>query len=250
MKYLAIMMKSVIFICSEKASAAAGDMNIGIAKEEPKKDVVKQKAAEKEGPKKPHDNKKGKSTKGGDKTKDTKQKVVDSKEPAAAAKKQSESSQETRSKKGKQKGKGKQKSADHAKSAAKSDDNVHSQIADSSEVSEKTESKSSVESVKNETSDPKVEGVNTETAVGDDMEGAVGGKVDLGSADKSDSDEKKLLVDQASLIKSPSSQSINRPPPDHTDKEEAVLDKLASVAAEKKVKKNIFVMLLNISSKD
>lgn len=37
------------------------------------------------------------------------------------------------------------------------------------------------------------------------------------------------------LLKSPSSQSITRPPPDHTDKQEEVLDRLSSSAAEKKV---------------
>lgn len=47
--------------------------------------------------------------------------------------------------------------------------------------------------------------------------------------------EKTLPGPDASLLKSPSSQSITRPPPDHTQSEEAVLEKLASAASEKKV---------------
>lgn len=56
-----------------------------------------------------------------------------------------------------------------------------------------------------------------------------------GKEASSDSQENLTLEEKVALIKSPSSQSIIRPAPDHTDKEEAVLEKLAGAAQEKKV---------------
>lgn len=55
--------------------------------------------------------------------------------------------------------------------------------------------------------------------------------------DKSDGNKEEPSDGQpdASLLTSPSSQSIQRPPPDHTDQEEAVLDKLSGAFAAKKV---------------
>ncbi|XP_053399747.1 myb-like protein X [Mercenaria mercenaria] len=49
-----------------------------------------------------------------------------------------------------------------------------------------------------------------------------------------DSLESLALEQKANMIKSPSSQSITRPEPDHTEKEDAVLNKLAEAANETK----------------
>lgn len=124
----------------------------------------------------------------------------------------------------------------------KADDGVQSQNSISSDVSKKTESKSDVECVEKEKkSDATTQDISMKTSAVDEKKNAVGGqdKTDeLNSetlSDKSDFETDNLTVDKASLLKSPSSQSIARPPPDHTDNEEAVLDKLASAASQKKV---------------
>lgn len=59
---------------------------------------------------------------------------------------------------------------------------------------------------------------------------------ELQTPTKGDDKEGKTLsvAEKASLLKSPSSQSISRPEPDHSQKEEEVLNKLASAATEKK----------------
>ncbi|KAL4230102.1 hypothetical protein ACF0H5_010487 [Mactra antiquata] len=68
----------------------------------------------------------------------------------------------------------------------------------------------------------------------DSNSGSKGDNKDLSEDNLTDSPSGKLTIEQkADMIKSPSSQSISRPKPDHTDKQEEVLDKLSSSAKEK-----------------
>ena len=229
-------------LCSFIGKTSTKEKTKDVKKEDTTKaKAEKPEAAGKEEPSKTQGAKKGKNAKGGDKKPANKsQKDTESKVPIAAVQKTTEKSQDTKGKKGKQKGgKGKQKSADKGEGDLKKEEDAKSQIADSSE---KSEIKENVQcESKEKTPEPvKPQEVTPEKTASNKTEGAVGGvekseTVETETSNIKVSDTDKLKVVDPGLLKSPSSQSINRPPPDHTDKEEAVLDRLSGVGSEKKV---------------
>ncbi|WAQ97998.1 F1142-like protein [Mya arenaria] len=254
----------------EFASADEGDMEAksgAASKQSHVKETVNQ--TEKAGVEK--DTVKTKSSKkGSEKThtkhnQDTASKSPEGEGPLQKTKSQSKPTSGGKGKKGKQKSKGKvqkqEKETSDETDPTQASANVEKEDEGASSISKAT-NLSDVNSEKKDSSDGKIELNNSQVI---DSEGATScvfesdSNTDSTSAithekpagtqlsEKLVSEEtlvgegaskKELtaeeLEEKANMIKSPSSQSISRPPPDHTDKEEAVLQKLAGAAAEKK----------------
>lgn len=169
---------------------------------------------------------------------------------AASKKTQGERPQSAKSKQGKQKGgKGKQKSTDKGGGASKAEGVSECDSESTSEKNKSDELKKDT-AVKSASDKSNEESFNEKLSVESDKPNKIEDEVDKVS--RSDNGAKSenfaepatspelTLEEKANLIKSPSSQSITRPPPDHTDAQEAVLDKLAGAATEKKVYLSLF----------